>query len=229
MKHYFTSQNIKALFRQAEELGVNTLVARADNHIIRILMEYWNEGGKIQWIAQTCPEYANIEVGVHHAINGGAKGCYIHGGQMDFLLANNKPKGIADAVAKIKEAGLLAGVAGHTPRVFEWAETNLKVDFYMTSYYNPSSRDKHAQHNANVPEWFMEKDRDIMTGIIRHLSKPAIHYKVLAAGRNNPAEALAFAARHLRPNDVVCVGICPRERPDILAEDARLLSAALSR
>jgi hypothetical protein len=228
MKHYFTTQKIKNLLRQAETLGINTLVARADNHIIRTLMEYWDEGGTIQWIAQTCPEYGGIEVGVQHAIHGGAKACYIHGGQMDFLKANNKLDDVPAAIARIKEAGLLAGIAGHTPGVFEWAELHLQLDFYMCSYYNPSSRDQHAQHVSDAPEWFKTKDRDIMAGIIRHIGKPAIHYKVMAGGRNQPQEAFAFVARHMRANDVVCVGVYPREHPEMLAENARWLTEALA-
>jgi len=56
------------------------------NAYIRVLLEYWNEGGVIQWIAQTCPELGSISRGIENAISEGAKVCFIHGGQMDFLL-----------------------------------------------------------------------------------------------------------------------------------------------
>ena len=33
--------------------GITTFFGRGDNHVIRVLREYWNEGGKLQWVAQT--------------------------------------------------------------------------------------------------------------------------------------------------------------------------------
>jgi hypothetical protein len=50
----------------------------------------------------------------------------------------------------------------------------------------------------------------------------------LGAGRKDPAEAFAFAARHLRPGDAVCVGIYDEHKPDMLREDVRLFEQALS-
>lgn len=227
MRRFFTTQRIKDTLKQAEGLGINTLIARADHHIMRVLLEYWDEGGGIQWLAQTCPEVGTISRGVQNAIAGGAKACYVHGGVMDFLLANNQLEEIPEAVAMIREAGLPAGVAGHNPAVFEWAEDNLEVDFYMCSYYNPTSRDENAEHISGRAEWFRAEDRERMAGSIKNLSKPAIHYKIMAAGRNDPREALAFVARHLRPGDAVCVGVYPQDHPRMLEEDLWLLEENL--
>ncbi len=66
-----------------------------------------------------------------------------------------------------------------------------------------------------------------MTGLIQQLSRPVIHYKILAAGRNDPAAAFAFAAAKMRANDAVCVGIYQKDRPGILREDVQLLEASL--
>lgn len=52
-------------------------------------------------------------------------------------------------------------------------------------------------------------------------------YKVLAAGRNDPKEAFAFVAQHLRPQDAVCVGICTKDNPKMLEEDLQLLQNCL--
>ena len=87
MKHYFSTGRIKRLLRDGEGLGINTVIARADHHIMRVLMEYWDDGGKLQWIAQTCPELGSIDAGVRNAIVGGAKACFVHGGVMDHLHA----------------------------------------------------------------------------------------------------------------------------------------------
>ncbi len=123
---------------------------------------------------------------------------------------------------------MAAGIAAHDPAVITWAEQNLDVDYYMCSYYNSMRRDERPEHVAGTKEWFWEQDRVRMTELIQTLSRPAIHYKVMAAGRNDPAEAFAGVAKALRPGDAVCVGIYPEHKPDMLAEDVRLLEEALA-
>ena len=227
MIRYYTAEHILQVFTQAEKLGIATFIGRGDQHIIRMLMEHQNSGGALHWIAQTCPEMKNIRRSVEDIIKGGAKGCYIHGGVMDFQLANNGLDEVPLAINMIKEAGLAAGVAGHDPRVFEWAENNLDVDFYMCSYYNASHRDESAELKSGMPEWFNPKDRDIMVNLIQRLTKPVIHYKILAAGRNNPKEAFNFTAGFLRENDAVCIGIYNNGKKDMLEEDVQLFEESL--
>jgi hypothetical protein len=113
--------------------------------------------------------------------------------------------------------------------VFRWAEENLDIDYYMCSYYNAAHRDTNAEHVSGMPEWFLEEDRQAMTALIKGLSRPVVHYKVLAAGRNDPADAFAFVARHLRPTDAVCVGVYPGKNAGMIAEDVRLLEEAMAR
>ncbi len=227
MCRYFTTQRIKDTLRQAEALGVNTHIGRADHHIMRVLLEYWDEGGAIQWIAQTCPEVGDISKGFQNAVDGGAKACFIHGGLMDFRFAQDHLEDIPGAIAMIREAGLPAGIAGHNPEVFEWAENHLDVDFYMCSYYDAAHRDESAELKSGMAEWFRPEDRERMGALIQILSKPVIHYKVMAAGRNDPREALTFVAEHLRPQDAVCIGVYPNEKPNMLEEDIAVLHECL--
>ena len=77
MRHYYTCEHIKAVYREAERLGITTHIGRADHHIIRVLMEHWDEGGQIQWIAQTCPELGTPERGALNGICNGAKACFM--------------------------------------------------------------------------------------------------------------------------------------------------------
>ncbi len=228
MKRYYTTERIKATLREAERVGINTHIGRADHHVMRFLLEYWDEGGTLQWIAQTCPELGTPERGVQNGIAGGAKACFIHGGWMDYVYAQGRLDEIPPAIAMIHDAGMPAGIAGHNPQVFEWAEEHLDVDFYMCSYYNAAHRDKNAEHVSGMPEWFLSEDRGAMTSLIARLSKPVIHYKVLAAGRTPAPEAFAFVAKHLRPQDAVCVGVHTHDNPHMLEEDVTLLEHALA-
>jgi len=111
--------------------------------------------------------------------------------------------------------------------VIAWAAEHLDVDYFMCCYYNPERRDEHAAHDPNASEMYLEEDRQAMTALIPQLSHPVIHYKIMAAGRNDPVAAFAFAASQMRENDAVCVGIYPKDKPGMLAEDVALLDASL--
>lgn len=231
MKRYYKVSRIKEVLRKAESLNIDFL-GRADHHIIRTLLEYWDEGGKIKWIAQTCPGVGDVNLGILNARTGGAKACYIHGGQMDYYLAQNKLDKIPKYITEIKKSGMSAGIAAHNPKVIEWAEEeqdNLDLDFYMCSYYNPTNRDEKPKYVsvAGDEEYFGSNDRENMVNLIQNLSKPAIHYKVLAAGRNDPKEAFEFVAKHLRAQDAVCIGIYTKDHPNMLEDDLKLFQNAL--
>ncbi|MBS3764709.1 MAG: hypothetical protein KGZ25_15525, partial [Planctomycetes bacterium] len=164
MKHYYTSTRIKETLADAESCGITTLIARADHHMIRVLMEYWDEGGDIQWFAQTCPEVGSQPQCIARAIANNAKAVYIHGGYVDNLLANDRIEEVKELIDQVHQHDIPAGMAGHNPDVFRWAEKEkLPVDYYMCSYYNSAHRDKRAEHVPGQKEWFLEEDRRIMS------------------------------------------------------------------
>jgi hypothetical protein len=228
MRRYYTADRIKRTIREAESVGVNTILARTDYHIIRLLLEYWDEGGAVQWFAQTCPEVGDHAACVNRAAAGGAKACHIHGGLMDYLFAQKRLDEIPAVVRMIKDKGMLAGIAAHNPDVIRWAESNLDLDYTMCSYYKSDRRDERAEHVSGMEEWFLDDDRRTMTALIQTLSRPAIHYKVMAAGRNDPADAFRHVAAALRPSDAVCIGVFTRDYPNMLRQNAELLQNALA-
>lgn len=229
MLDYFTTQHVKDTLYQAQKAGIDTHIGRADHHVMRCLREFWQEGGKLQWIAQTCPELGTIERGVQNAIVGRAKACYIHGGVMDNLVFHGQTDEVAPALEKIRKAGMPCGIAGHQPQVFEWAEKNIDVDFYMCCYYDPIPRTDRPDHVAGDGEVYDNAARDAMVATIAKLSKPVIHYKIFACGRNDPREAFEFTAKHLRPQDGVCIGVYPKDKADMLEEDVRLFEETTGR
>ena len=103
----------------------------------------------------------------------------------------------------------------------------MATDFFLCSYYNPSSRRHSAAHDPAAHETFNPADRDRMVELIPTLSVPAIHYKILAAGRTAPREAFAFAASKMRPCDAACVGMFAGDNLDMPADNARMFAAAL--
>lgn len=67
MRDDFDAANVKKLLAACEQAGINTRQCRADRHILRLLREYRNEGGRIQWIAQTASEMADFARSVREA------------------------------------------------------------------------------------------------------------------------------------------------------------------
>jgi len=226
MVRWYTVQRIKETLHEAEELGINTLLARTGSHIMRMLLEYRDEGGKIQWFAQLIPSSGPLEMHVRRAHSMNARACHIHGGLMDHLVAQRRADEVKPIIDLIRELGMIAGIAGHNVRVFEWAEEHLDCDYYMCCYYNPSRRDDRPEHVHGTVEKYRAQDRDAMVNFIATASRPVIHYKVLAAGRNEPEEAFAFAASHMRRNDAVCVGVFRGDDPDMLKKDVALFNQA---
>jgi hypothetical protein len=227
MVHYYTGARIKEVLRQAEAAGVTTLIARGDHHVTRLLLEYWDEGGTLQWSCQTCPELGSPDPVIRKAAHMGAIACHIHGGYTDHLMANGRIEELRPTVAIARDLGLTVGVAAHNPASLRWVDENLDVDVYMCSYFNPISRKTAAEHRAGTEELYRDEDRQAMVETIQSLSRPAVHYKVLGAGRKDPAEAFAFVAEHLRPGDAVCVGVYAGDKPDMVAEDVRLFEQAV--
>lgn len=228
MQAFYTPECIVETMLQAERLGVTAAISRTDAHILRVWGDFRAAGGTLQWIAQTASELPDFATAIAAARQGGASGCYLHGGQMEHYLASGRGEEICRAIDLIKQAGMAAGVAGHVPEIFHWAETHLQVDFYMCSYYHPTERAHNAGHVSGMEEIFDDADRERMVATIRELSRPVIHYKVLAAGRKTPQEAFAFVAQHLRPQDAVCVGVFPRDHPSMLADDLAMLGKLIN-
>jgi hypothetical protein len=223
LPHYYTCARIKETYRQAESLGVTAAIARADAHILRVLTEYWDEGGTIQWLGQTCPELDTHERSLDRVAEAGGIGCHIHGGVADRMLDAGRIEDLIPIVAHGRKLGLAMGLAGHNPDTFRWAEEHLELDYYMCSYFRGPGRPAEGEPRREIDHDYIAATRNAMTDLIQTLSRPVIHYKVLAAGRSDPAEALAYVAQKLRPTDAVCVGIYTRYKPDMLREDLELL------
>ncbi len=225
MVHYYTVARIKQTLFEAERLGISGFVARTDFHVMRMLLEYRDEGGRLAWLAQTCPEVGEAEACIRRAARGGAVACHIHGGVMDHLVGQGRGAEVAGAIAFVRALGMKAGIAGHTTEVFEWAERDLDVDYYMCCYYNPTSRSADPEHVHGAVETYREEDRQAMADLIATLSKPVIHYKILAAGRNDPEQAFAYCCARMRPQDLACVGVFTGDDPRMLETDVRLFQS----
>lgn len=214
MRDYYTVARIKATLRECEAEGIDTFLGRADNHIQRMLVECWAEGATLQWIAQTCPERASACDNLRQAASTGARIAYLHGGHADRLVEAGDLDLIREVLEVGRDLGLIMGVAGHAPATHEViAEQELGAQFHCCSFYHLG---------GDRGETYLPEDRDRMLETVQGLRTPVIGYKIMAAGRNDPEEAFAYAFSRLRPTDAVCVGVFPKHRPHEIRQNAEL-------
>ena len=219
MRDYYTTEKIKETLRECERCGIDTIQARGDNHIMRVLNEYRNEGGKLQWIAQTASERASIPANISQIAGSGAIACYHHGSKTDRLYKEGKLDTVKDLLAVIKDKGMPAGLGTHDPEVIRYAEDNdFGVDFYMMAFYNLSKRS----------EEYLSEDRTEACKVIQEVDKPFLAFKIMAAGRNEPEEAFRYAYENIKSTDAVVVGIFTKHQPDQVSEDVKLARRFMS-
>jgi hypothetical protein len=224
MLDYFTPERIKADLRAAETAGINTFFGRTDDHILGILQDYWEEGGRIQWFAQVCVDRGQPESWrkwFQASVQLGASGAYIHGGVVDHWFASGLFDNFHEALGRMRQAGVAAGFAGHNPEAHDWIRQNLEVDFQMCCHYNPTDRSRTPHHIGEGERW-EEEDRQRMLQTIRQIGVSVVHYKVFAGGNRPIVPAFELLGREMRPNDVACVGMFTKDDPDMIARNVAL-------
>ncbi len=61
-----------------------------------------------------------------------------------------------------------------------------------------------------------------MLGVIATIESPIIHFKIFGGGNKPIRQAFETLGRSMRPNHVACIGVFPKDDPDILARDVAL-------
>ncbi len=236
MREYFTAANAKKMLAACERAGINTWQSRGDVHITRLLQEYRQEGGRIQWIAQTASELGNISSHIRK-IAAGSKpiGIYNHGNDTDKYFAAGKMEVIQEHCKAMRDSGVLVGVGTHNPDVLDYVESkNWDVDFYMTCMYNMTRSKEEASKLAGreiEDEFFHHPDREKMLLRVRQASKPCLIFKVYGAGRHCDSpekmlDALRLVFRYAKPNDPVVIGMFPKFKEQV-NENCRLVAEAI--
>ncbi len=213
MEDYYTADRMMADLREAERCGINTVLARADRHIMRVLNEYRNAGGRIQWIAQTAKgsEYADLMEHIRRIARYQPIAIYHHGGTTDQLYdAGKLGDTLHDALKLIRELGFASGLGTHDPSILkECDDEGYDVDFYVCALYN------HTRHR----EMYLHTDRDTAIAAIQTVNLPVIAIKVLAAGRSQPLPAFRFALEGIKPIDAIAVGMYTNRQPDQVCDN----------
>jgi hypothetical protein len=231
MRDYFTTANAKKLLAACERAGINTWLARGDRHIIRLLNEYRLEGGKLQWIAMTAPEYGDFRRNVQEISTMRPLAIYHHGSHTDSYWNAGKIDQAYENLKAVRQTGALVGLGTHIPEVVDYAETKgWDLDFFMTCVYNLGRTPEEASKLAGHPvrnNFFWDPDREKMLAKISRTSKTCLIFKVYGASRQcaTPASrraALELVFRYAKPGDPVVIGMFPKYQEQV-GENCRLV------
>ena len=224
MQEFYTMPRIQEAFDTCLRNGINTVQMRADIHIIRALMEHRLNGGKLNWIAQTAPEYRSLENNVRMAAKIGPIAIYHHGSVVDNLYQNGEIEEIKSQLKTLRLLGVPVGMCTHIPEVLLRAEEeDWGADWYMACVYNVM---KKGHVSSSITGKFMndetydEEDRMLMFDAIRKVEKPCLAFKILGATRRctsdeDREDAIKQAYADIKPIDACIVGFFQKYSDEI--------------
>jgi hypothetical protein len=201
LQHYHTEAKVMETWAVCEEHGINTMIAYSgDRRAVGLYKKYVKRGGKMQYLAQINPSPRNLRAAVTDAIEAGAVGAFLVGNTGD-LWAREKAVGrIGEVVGLIKDADLIAGVAGHELRTCRVCEAGkVEPDFYVKTLHDRNywSKQQPGQNrdvidNYSIDNYWCQEPEQVI-GFMSGVSRPWIAYKVLAAGAVHPKDGFKYA------------------------------------
>jgi hypothetical protein len=201
---YHTAEKMMETWAICEEQGVNTMIVyQGDAQCIEAYARYRARGGRIQFIAQVDPDPKDLKAAVTKAVDLGAVGAFLVGNTGDRWSKAGAVGRVAEFVGHIKDAKLVAGVAGHelrTPRVCEAGKVD--PDFYVKTFHDQSywskqrpEQDTDVIDNYGVDNYWCREPEQVVS-FMAGVRKPWIAYKVLAAGAIPPKHGFTYAFQH---------------------------------
>jgi len=225
MVAYATPARIRETWQRAEAAGINTVVTNNETpHVIQTVREYLSEAGPLQWIAQLADRpYPSMIEAIDDAVKIGAKAAYFHGGLVDGLYGAGDDRTLRTWVEHARSLGLPIGVAGHAPQVHDWVASLDLVDFHVVCFFNCGSL------HAGKGQRFRLEDVAPAAKCVARMKKPCIAYKIMGAGRIDAAMAFEYAFDHIKPGDVVNVGMHRGDKDGMVEENVALVREILAR
>jgi hypothetical protein len=227
MSRHYTPERVVACLCRCEELGVNCWQGTTRN--ADLYRRHIDQGGRMHFIAIASRESSTIE----ELAGAGCIAIAYHGERTDEAFKEGRLDDIEDYLKRIRDAGLVVGVATHMPDVVDAVESKgWDVDYYMTCVYERHRTRAELEKllgQAPIPERevYLPLDPPRMFEAMRRTDKPCLAFKILAAGRlSDRPEWVENAFREtfagIKPSDAVIVGIYDRYT-DQAAECAELV------
>jgi hypothetical protein len=241
MMDYFTAERVVRAFFEAERLGYTACLPLANDFMFRVIRQYRNEGGTMNWIFQSYPP-VSVEVNVRQMAFCDPIAVYHQGTTTDGLCEAGRFDTLRDNINKLKALGKPVGLGTHVPETIARSEDeDWGVDFYLACLHNTRKRggspSSFITGKSKHLKFFME-DRDEMFRMIARVDKPCIAFKVLAGGQifyGKPAEeapalveeAFRETYSRIKATDIAVVGFFQRDRNQ-LRENAQIAARLLA-
>jgi len=222
MFDYYQSDKVLSALFAAEENGINTYMALADNYLIRLFQQYRREGGKMNIMFQTCPS-VDLQANIYAMMDCEPLAIYHQGSTLEEFLREDKKDILMKRLELIRSTGVYTGLGTHVPEILLQAEReNWGMDFYMTCLYNYQNQRIGEQSSffTNKPKYvvFYPEDPPKMYEAIRQVSKPCVAFKIFAGGQvfngktreeiPGVLEAVyTDVFENIKPGDVACIGV----------------------
>jgi hypothetical protein len=228
--------NLLALLDECLRHGINTVQTRGDRFTMRMYLEHRENGGQIQWLAQTASEFRDIPANIDEIVSYKPIAIYHHGTHTDNSWHLGTIDEVADYLKCIHDHGLPAGIGTHIPEVVEYAEEHgWETDFYMCCFYNLARGYKSApavERHSYERERYPEADPPRMTAVMRQVQKPCLGFKLMAANRKcgtpeSVREQFENAFANIKPIDGAVVGMFPKYSNQV-EENARYVREILA-
>ena len=229
MIEYYDMPHIQQLLDECWLQGIDTFQSRGDRHQMRAYLEHRQRGGKVQWIAQTASEFANIKGNITEIARYEPIAIYHHGTHTDNSWHSGDIDRVHDIIKAVHDCGLPAGMGSHIPAVIEYIEERgWETDFYMCCFYDLARGYKSApatDRNAYARDRFPSDDPIRMTATMRQIAKPCIGFKIMAASRRcatpqSVRDTLRFALEHVKPGDILNVGMFQKYKNQVAENSA---------
>jgi hypothetical protein len=232
MLEWFTDERIVKLLLDCEKAGINTWQASFNYDMKRQFPKIRGAGCKIQFICLAASWHYDEKIphSPEAVLDGTIKcaqaaaeykpiGIAFHGGATDILYRAGKIDLIKTYIDRVHEMGFLAGISTHNPKILDTlGEKDFSNDFYMTGlHYLTRHAEDWMKEIGTLPldEGWIASDPPKMAEAVRKVDKPALVYKVLAAGRKCRSEAekrkaIDWAYKNIKPIDATIIGLYPR-------------------
>jgi hypothetical protein len=223
MVAYYTVDRILETWRRAELAGINTMVTNNESdHVVQAVRAYRSGMGTLQWIAQVnFRQKANMVEAIDEVIDIGCKALYFHGALVDEAFVHRDDTQLRSWCEYARSKGLPVGVAGHSPEAHLWVDSLQIVDFHCVCFFNCGSLHVGKGDKFDLADVFRA------TECIRSIRNPCIAYKIMGAGRIEARMAFQYAFEHIKPGDVVNVGMYRGDKDGIVEENADIVRSIL--
>ena len=96
----------------------------------------------------------------------------------------------------------------------------------MVCFYNLTGR-RGKIDSENPSDRYSPEDPPLAVQTIQQMEMPCLAYKIMAAGRRDPREAVTYAFQNIRAIDAAVVGFFPKDQPTQAADTVDLVLEAL--